>query len=188
MSRSASAAFDALTRLVIVDMPSRQAIDYPDGADAALVAWWRRLWSDDLSDGWLLASALAEPGSRSSGSTAEGWTALLAMARAEQLIGTLATRVAGLPMPDATSQADAGRRARRPPNRVACAALWEAEAARRALAALDVPGRAAEGHRVRRRGAGGGAGALDRRPRYPGAARKRSTRSRRRCSPRDGSG
>jgi hypothetical protein len=83
-----------------------------------------------------LARALADPASIA-GLDADGWTALLAMARAEQLIGTLAMRVDGLAMPaavkaildDARAAAEHGRRA----------ALWEAEMARRALAAVDCP-------------------------------------------------
>ncbi|MGA1798002.1 nucleotidyltransferase family protein [Sphingomonas sp. 4RDLI-65] len=84
----------------------------------------------------MLGRALADP-SGVVGLDAEGWTALLAMARAEQLIGTLALRLDGLPMPgavrailaDARAAAEHGRRA----------ALWEAEMARRALAAIDGP-------------------------------------------------
>ena len=89
-----------------------------------------------MSDARILARALADPASVG-GLDAEGWTALLAMARAEQLIGTLAIRVDGLPMPvavkgilaDARAAAEHGRRA----------ALWEAEMARRALADVDCP-------------------------------------------------
>ena len=87
-------------------------------------------------DGWLLADALRAPDSVGL-LDAEGWTALLAMARAEQLIGTLAYRLKDCAMPvgvarilaDARRSADQGR----------VAALWEAEAARRALAPLGVP-------------------------------------------------
>ena len=89
-----------------------------------------------MSDARILARALADPASVG-GLDAASWTALLAMARAEQLIGTLAIRVDGLPMPvavkgilaDARAAAEHGRRA----------ALWEAEMARRALAAVDCP-------------------------------------------------
>jgi hypothetical protein len=89
-----------------------------------------------VNDARRLAHALADPGSVV-GLDADGWTALLAMARAEQLIGTLAMRVDGLPMTpavkailfDARVAAEHGRRA----------ALWEAEMARRALAAVDCP-------------------------------------------------
>ena len=89
-----------------------------------------------VTDARVLARALADPASVV-GLDSDGWTALLAMARAEQLIGTLATRLDGLPMPaavkailaDARAAAEQGRRA----------ALWEAEMARRALAAVDCP-------------------------------------------------
>ena len=80
-----------------------------------------------------LARVLADPAA-SGVLDAEGWTALIAVARAEQLIGTLAYRLDGLAMParvadllaDARATAEHGRRA----------ALWEAEMARRALAPL----------------------------------------------------
>ena len=89
-----------------------------------------------VTDARMLGRALADP-SRVVGMDAEGWTALLAMARAEQLIGTLALRLDGLAMPgavrailaDARAAAEHGRRA----------ALWEAEMARRALVAIDYP-------------------------------------------------
>lgn len=89
-----------------------------------------------VNDARMLARALADPGSVV-GFDAGAWTALLAMARAEQLIGTLATRLDGLPMPeamkailaDARASAEHGRRA----------ALWEAEMARRALVSVDCP-------------------------------------------------
>lgn len=65
------------------------------------------------------------------------WNALFAVARAEQLMGTLAHRIAGLAMPvpaarlvaDAIVSAGQGR----------TAALWEAEMARRALAPTGMP-------------------------------------------------
>lgn len=83
-----------------------------------------------------LARVLADP-ETSAALDAEGWTSLLSVARAEQLAGTLAHRLDGLPVPDkvaelladARAAADHGRRA----------ALWEAEMARRALAPLGVP-------------------------------------------------
>ena len=89
-----------------------------------------------VTDARMLARALADPSSVA-GLDADGWTALLAMARAEQLIGTLALRLDGLAMPnavmailaDARAAAEHGRRA----------ALWEAEMARRALVAVDGP-------------------------------------------------
>ncbi|UZK66212.1 nucleotidyltransferase domain-containing protein [Sphingomonas sp. M1-B02] len=84
----------------------------------------------------ILVQALRDPASTES-LDGEGWTALLAIARAEQLIGTLAHRVAGLPKPaaaarileDARTAAEQGR----------AAALWEAEMARRALADSGMP-------------------------------------------------
>jgi hypothetical protein len=89
-----------------------------------------------MTDARLLARALADPASVI-GLDAGGWTALLTMARAEQLIGTLAQRLDGLHVPgavksilaDARDAAEQGRRA----------ALWEAEMARRALAEIDCP-------------------------------------------------
>ncbi len=89
-----------------------------------------------VTDARILARALADPASVV-GLDADGWTGLLAMARAEQLIGTLSVRLDGLPMPgavksilaDARAAAEQGRRA----------ALWEAEMARRALASVGCP-------------------------------------------------
>jgi hypothetical protein len=89
-----------------------------------------------MTDARVLARALADPASVI-GLDAGGWTALLTMARAEQLIGTLAQRLDGLHVPgavksilaDARDAAEQGRRA----------ALWEAEMARRALAEIDCP-------------------------------------------------
>ena len=89
-----------------------------------------------MKDARILARALADPASVV-GLDADGWTALLTMARAEQLIGTLAMRVDGLSVPgavkailaDARAAAEHGRRA----------ALWEAEMARRALSSVDCP-------------------------------------------------
>lgn len=87
-----------------------------------------------VTDARLLAQALRDP----SGLPLEtDWTALVTMARAEQLIGTLAYRLDGLPLPetvaatlaDARRSAEAGRRT----------ALWEAEMARRALAPVGCP-------------------------------------------------
>jgi hypothetical protein len=65
------------------------------------------------------------------------WTGLITAARAEQLVGSLAWRLHGLPMPEpvaillaeARDDAEAARRT----------ALWEAEMARRALAPLGLP-------------------------------------------------
>lgn len=85
---------------------------------------------------WLLADALRDPAT-TAGLDAAGWTALLAMARAEQLIGSLAHRLGGLPVPTAVARLLADARASAEQGRVA--ALWEAEMARRALAPLDLP-------------------------------------------------
>jgi hypothetical protein len=89
-----------------------------------------------VTDARILADALRDPATtgRLDG---QGWAALLAIARAEQLIGTLAHRLDGLPMPaaaarvleDARASADQGR----------AAALWEAEMARRALVSTGMP-------------------------------------------------
>jgi Uncharacterised nucleotidyltransferase len=87
-------------------------------------------------DAMLLVRALRDPASTAA-LDAESWTALIAMARAEQLIGTLAYRLDGQAVPqtvaailgDAKTNAEYQRRS----------ALWEAECARRALA--DYPGK-----------------------------------------------
>lgn len=86
--------------------------------------------------GALLARALRDPASVVA-LDAAGWTGLLAAARAEQLIGTLAHRVAGLAIPGAARRILADARAAVEQGRLA--ALWEAEMARRALAASDMP-------------------------------------------------
>ncbi len=86
--------------------------------------------------GALVARVLADPAHIGDLDSA-GWNALVAAARAEQLIGSVAVRTQGLPMPAAAARVlnDARRSAEQ--GRVA--ALWEAEAARRVLAPLDVP-------------------------------------------------
>lgn len=86
--------------------------------------------------GALLAQALRDPASIEA-LDAKGWTALLAAARAEQLIGTLAWRVEGLAMPGAAWRVLADARAAVEQGRLV--ALWEAEMARRALARTDIP-------------------------------------------------
>lgn len=85
--------------------------------------------------GLLLARALRLPQNTAAFGAAE-WTALLAMARAEQVIGTLADRLSGVNVPltvrrlleDARMSAEQGR----------VAASWEAEMARRVLTPLGV--------------------------------------------------
>ena len=89
-----------------------------------------------VKDGWLLARALRTPGNTLA-LDSEGWTALIAMARAEQMIGTLAFRLEGLRLPETVARILADARASAEQGRVA--ALWEAEMARRALAHLDTP-------------------------------------------------
>ena len=86
-----------------------------------------------MNDARLLTGVLRDPGAVV-GLDADGWTALLAMARAEQLIGTLAHRLDGLPMPGAAAAVLADARASAAQGRIA--ALWEAEAARRVLAPI----------------------------------------------------
>ena len=87
-------------------------------------------------DAMLLVKALRDPASTAA-LDADGWTALLAMARAEQLIGTLARRLSGFAIPDMVgrildeARINAGYQRR--------SALWEADCARRALA--DYPGK-----------------------------------------------
>ncbi|MEO8374727.1 MAG: nucleotidyltransferase family protein [Sphingomonas bacterium] len=89
-----------------------------------------------MKDGWLLARALRTPGNTLA-LDSEGWTALIAMARAEQMIGTLAYRLEGLRLPEAVARILADARLSAEQGRIA--SLWEAEAARRALAPLGVP-------------------------------------------------
>lgn len=84
----------------------------------------------------LLVDALRQP-ETVTGLDADGWTSLLAVARAEQLIASLAHRLADQPKPAAAAAIlDDARRAAEQ-GRVH--ALWEAEMARRALAPLDIP-------------------------------------------------
>jgi hypothetical protein len=85
-------------------------------------------------DARLLARALAEPTDLALDTD---WTALITMARAEQLIGTLARRLESLPVPEEVAGILADARAASAQGRRA--ALWEAEMARRALAPLDCP-------------------------------------------------
>lgn len=83
-----------------------------------------------------LVHALRDPATVS-GLDASGWNALIAMARAERLIGTLAHRIGDRPVPQAVrailtdALTDAEREARQ--------ALWEADRAAEALAPLNLP-------------------------------------------------
>ena len=65
------------------------------------------------------------------------WAGLVSAARAEQLIGSLAFRMEGRPIPPRV--AALFEDARRDAAHVRTQALWEAEMARRALAPLGVP-------------------------------------------------
>jgi hypothetical protein len=89
-----------------------------------------------IHDAMLLVNALRDPATTST-LDADGWTALLAMARAEQLIGTLARRLSGLTVPDAVAGILEEARVNAEYQRRS--ALWEADCARRALA--DYPGK-----------------------------------------------
>ena len=81
-------------------------------------------------DAMLLADALRNPAS-TSGLDATGWTALITLARAEQLIGTLAHRLKNESVPGKVSEilADARLNAEYQGR----SALWEAQCAARAL-------------------------------------------------------
>ena len=89
-----------------------------------------------MSPGWRLAMVLRAP-ETALGFTSAEWTELFAVGRAEQMAGTLASRLDGLALPpqvqrlvyDAIASAE----------QVRLAALWEAEMARRALAPLAMP-------------------------------------------------
>ncbi len=84
----------------------------------------------------LLIGVLRDPAT-TEGLDAAGWNSLIAMARAERLIGTLAFRLEGQAVPDAVrpiladAKADAAREARQ--------AIWEADRARAALAPIGLP-------------------------------------------------
>ena len=81
----------------------------------------------------LLVAALRDPGALAD----PDWSALIATARAEQLIGSLAARLENLPIPQKVTQILAA--ARRESTHQRTRALWEAEMARRALAPLGIP-------------------------------------------------
>ncbi|MCW3836258.1 nucleotidyltransferase family protein [Sphingomonas canadensis] len=89
-----------------------------------------------MSGARILADALRAP-ETALRLDAAGWTALIAMARAEQLAGTLAHRLEGLAVPGAAACILADARASAAQGQTA--ALWEAEMARRALAPLEMP-------------------------------------------------
>ena len=89
-----------------------------------------------MRGGRLLVRALRDP--QGVAALAEDdWNALIAAARAEQLIGSLAFRLDGQELPDKVARLlDA---ARRDAAQQRVQALWEAEMTRRALAPLDIP-------------------------------------------------
>lgn len=87
-------------------------------------------------DGRLLALVMRHP-DEALALDAGGWNALIAIARAEQMIGTLAYRLQGLAVPAAADRLLADARASADQGRTA--ALWEAEAARRALQPVGCP-------------------------------------------------
>ncbi|PAX08565.1 nucleotidyltransferase domain-containing protein [Sphingomonas lenta] len=84
----------------------------------------------------LLVRALREPQSVAD-LDASGWQDLIGVARAEQLVGTLAQRLDGLTLPDAVRAILADATVTTEQGRVA--ALWEAEMVRRALAPVGCP-------------------------------------------------
>jgi hypothetical protein len=87
-----------------------------------------------MKDARTLVRLLAEPASFEK---VADWTSVVALARAESLIGSLAWRLEGLDLPgpvEALLEA-----ARRDGESGRAQALWEAEMARRALAPLEVP-------------------------------------------------
>ena len=86
--------------------------------------------------GALLAAVMARPEQAETLGPA-AWNALIAAARAEQMAGNLAARIAGVPVPPAAARVLADALASAEQGRIA--ALWEAEMARRALAPIGVP-------------------------------------------------
>jgi hypothetical protein len=86
-----------------------------------------------MRDARLLVRALRDPASIGECD----WSALIAAARAEQLIGSLAFRLQGRAVPPRVEAILAA--ARRDAAQARTQALWEAEMARRATADLDVP-------------------------------------------------
>ncbi|QAY75629.1 nucleotidyltransferase family protein [Sphingosinicella sp. BN140058] len=87
-----------------------------------------------MRDARLLTRILADP---SQASTVRDWTALLCVARAEAVAGTLAFRLDGVPVPANVGAMLAD--IRRDAAQARTQAVWEAEMARRALAATGVP-------------------------------------------------
>jgi hypothetical protein len=84
----------------------------------------------------LLCALLADP-ARATEIGAEQWPAILTIAHAERLAGTLAHRLAGLALPSSAQSVLDAARLNAEAGRVQ--ALWEVEMAHRALAPLNVP-------------------------------------------------
>lgn len=89
-----------------------------------------------MTDALRLIDALRDPGSVAALDGAQ-WTGLIAVARAEQIIGTLAHRVEGQPLPEPVARLMADARASAAQQRLM--ALWEARMAQRALAGICAP-------------------------------------------------
>ena len=89
-----------------------------------------------MSDAMVLVAALRNPESVAA-LDAKRWTALLTIARAERLVGTLAYRLEGKTLPGAVAAILADERTNAEYQKRS--ALWEADCARRALA--DYPGK-----------------------------------------------
>ncbi len=90
-----------------------------------------------MTDARILTRTLVDPATTRDFDAA-GWTSLIAMARAERLMGSLAHRLEGLEhLPEKVAQLCTD--ARRSAEHARRQALWEAEMARRVLAPLDEP-------------------------------------------------
>ena len=87
------------------------------------------------ADARLLCALLADP-ARALEISDHQWPALLTIAHAERLAGSLAYRLAGLALPAPVQSVLDAARLQAATNRTQM--LWEAEMARRALAPLDV--------------------------------------------------
>jgi hypothetical protein len=124
------AGFTTLTRFV-KSVPSR-AIDYQSGEEAVALVEQAVGAAGMSRDAMLLVDALRDPAITTHALDAQGWTELLSMARAEQLIGTLAERLKSESVPP-KSQKSLPKRGSMP---IISGAphLWEADCARRALA------------------------------------------------------
>ena len=89
-----------------------------------------------MTPAFALVGALRDPGATAS-FDASRWQAVVTVARAELLIGTLSDRLDGLPVPEAVRAILDDARVAAEQGRVA--ALWEAEMVRRALKPIGCP-------------------------------------------------